>query len=821
MRIHKGSLILQSAAVVLLSVSPALAQRGRGGGGGMRGGGGGGMTRPAGGMQRPQGNFQRPSGGGGMTRPTGNYQRPGGGGMTRPAGGGGNLQRPAGGGGGGGNRPTTLPGNIGGGGGQRPGGGGGAGAGGNRPTTLPGNIGGGGGQRPGGGGGAGAGGGGNRPTTLPGNIGGGGQRPGGGGAGAGGGTGGNRPTTLPGNVGGGNRPGGGGGGAGTGGGTIGGNRPGGGNGTGDRPVTLPGQIGGGGNGNRPPWGGSGGTGDRPTLGGGGNRPGNRPGANGNGNGSGNNWGSGNWGLGNNSGNNSGNNVVNRPNNGTNNVVNRPNNSTNNVNNINNRPININNNTNVVNNNVSNNRYNNVSNNRNNNWGGNNWNGNRSNWNGNWNGNNWGGNRWGNTTVVNNFRGPGWSGARYGNWYHGGWNSGSFWTGFGVGAVSGWGLNSLYRPNYFGSGYGYGFTPYVPYAWAAPVYGSWGLGTVGASWVYSGYYNPFLTPATQTVVVQQPTTVVVQANQPAPTQSVVAFDYSNPIDVLSAPPEPTAADSAQKTFELARDNFKAGDYGRALSLADQALTQVNNDPVMHEFRALSLFALKRFDEAAAVNYAVLTNGPGWDWPTMVGLYPDVDTYTNQLRALEAASKEKPDAAPLQFLLAYHYMVQGHKPEAGEIFAKVAALQPKDTLSAKFAKTLGKVADLKAQQANAPAPAPADGNAAPNANANQPPPLAAPPTGYFGSWVANPADKVKINLTLSDDGGFTWAVTENGQTQTIQGKAGYSEKDGILVLQQQDGPPLAGKVTLDPAKGTFAFKPPDAPATAPGLAFAKSS
>ena len=37
------------------------------------------------------------------------------------------------------------------------------------------------------------------------------------------------------------------------------------------------------------------------------------------------------------------------------------------------------------------------------------------------------------------------------------------------------------------------------------------------------------------------------------------------------------------------------------------------------------------------YVVLTAGPGWDWATMVGLYPDVDTYTRQLRALEAAIK----------------------------------------------------------------------------------------------------------------------------------------------------------------------------------------
>ncbi len=78
-------------------------------------------------------------------------------------------------------------------------------------------------------------------------------------------------------------------------------------------------------------------------------------------------------------------------------------------------------------------------------------------------------------------------------------------------------------------------------------------------------------------------------------------------------------------------FRAGDYGGALALADQALAQLKSDPVLHEFRALTLFALKRYDEAAAVNYAVLSAGPSWNWATMINLYPSVEVYTAQLPA----------------------------------------------------------------------------------------------------------------------------------------------------------------------------------------------
>ena len=65
---------------------------------------------------------------------------------------------------------------------------------------------------------------------------------------------------------------------------------------------------------------------------------------------------------------------------------------------------------------------------------------------------------------------------------------------------------------------------------------------------------------------------------------------------------------------------AGDYQRALDLSDQVLKATPDASIVHEFRAMCLFALKRFDEAAAVDYAVLTAGPGWNWSTMAGLYP---------------------------------------------------------------------------------------------------------------------------------------------------------------------------------------------------------
>src|SRR5262249_5496758 len=155
------------------------------------------------------------------------------------------------------------------------------------------------------------------------------------------------------------------------------------------------------------------------------------------------------------------------------------------------------------------------------------------------------------------------------------------------------------------------------------------------WGYSSYYNPYAYGSSW------PTTVVVE--QP------VVYDYTQPISILAAGPEPGVLSEAVPIFDSARAAFLAGDYPRALDLTDQAIRQMPNDAALHEFRALVLFALQRYDEAASALYAVLSAGPGWDWATLSGLYPNVSVYTQQLRELENACGRSPGSAPGRFVL----------------------------------------------------------------------------------------------------------------------------------------------------------------------------
>jgi len=175
-----------------------------------------------------------------------------------------------------------------------------------------------------------------------------------------------------------------------------------------------------------------------------------------------------------------------------------------------------------------------------------------------------------------------------------------------------------------------------------------------------------------------------------------FDYSHPINSQSAPPMPAVVDSAANSFIVAGDAFKQRQYDKALELTDQAIRQTHNTRAAHELRALALFALQRYDEAAAAVSVVPWGGggQGWDWATLVSFYPSVAVYTDQLRALENYCGQNPASAPGRFVLAYHYAKQGHLGEAVQQLKRLAELQPNDTLSAGLIHELESMADATA-------------------------------------------------------------------------------------------------------------------------------
>ena len=116
-----------------------------------------------------------------------------------------------------------------------------------------------------------------------------------------------------------------------------------------------------------------------------------------------------------------------------------------------------------------------------------------------------------------------------------------------------------------------------------------------------------------------------------------------------------------------------------------------------------------------------------------------------------------------------------------FELMVKLQPKDQLAAQFVKLL---------TAPAEAPAAAEADSARAAETDQVRQLSPPPAALVGTWKAKPAPDLSIELTVREDGQFTWDVNTNGQVNSIAGETDYA--DGVLTLTQDDAPALVGKV-----------------------------
>jgi tetratricopeptide (TPR) repeat protein len=408
------------------------------------------------------------------------------------------------------------------------------------------------------------------------------------------------------------------------------------------------------------------------------------------------------------------------------------------------------------------------------------------------------NRVGNVNNVNvNRVGAGWHNPYMGyhqSWVHGYWNGhwpgGWGWRGYG-------GYGGFGYPGFWGGGLGWGLG--MGLGWGLS---SWLFGPMLYNWGYSNYYNPYYGGygGVGNTVVQQP----------------LGYDYSQPIDAQSPPPDEAVSSQAMSTFDSAREAFKAGDYAKALDLVDQSLKTMPNDATLHEFRALALFALKRYEEAAAALYAVLAVGPGWDWSTLISLYADPETYTHELRALESYCGQNPQAAPPRFVLAYHYMTQGNVEAAVQQFTTVSTLQPKDQLSAQL------IAQLQKTDQTAGSTEPATSILqTPTATTTAPTPAApaGKPGSLPGSWAAQPGAGTTISLAIRDQEHFTWKVTRQGKDQQFSGT--YSFENGILTLvQDQNKGMMVGNVSWQD-ETHFNFKVMGAAPNDPGLSFAKSA
>lgn len=360
---------------------------------------------------------------------------------------------------------------------------------------------------------------------------------------------------------------------------------------------------------------------------------------------------------------------------------------------------------------------------------------------------------------------------HGDWYHdcwnGDWHPGAgwnyMWDNYPVAAafgVTAWGVNRL--------AYGFGYAEY-----SNPYYG----GTGGYD-----YSEPIVSYDESATAAAAPDQTTTAATAPAP----------------------EATDPGTEAFDQARSEFQNGNSEKALSLLDTTLKTMPRDTVVHEFRSLVLFSLKRYPESAAAIYAVLAAGPGWDWTTMIGLYPDANTYTQQLRALEAFAKANPKSSDAHFLLGYHYLTAAHAQEASQQFKLAQAQLPDDKL---IAQLVG--------MSTPPDPKAPDSTSAAAPSVVVPEGKVLTVEKMEGKWRAS-SRGAHFQLELAKDGQFVWSFTRGKEKQTVKGAFAVDQNN--LAMEPDAGGTMLAEIDFS-SPTQFHFKMIGDDPKDPGLDFRK--
>lgn len=305
------------------------------------------------------------------------------------------------------------------------------------------------------------------------------------------------------------------------------------------------------------------------------------------------------------------------------------------------------------------------------------------------------------------------------------------------------------------------------------------------------------------------------------------NYSQPITVVASETAPSdekeATSKADLLMSQSLENFKKGDYLAALEGVNGAIAEFPGDGAFHEYRALILFALGKYGEAAGVLNPVLVSSPGWDWSTMIQLYNSSETYTGQLRKLEEYAKANANSAPAQFLLGYHYMVCTYLEQAAAAFAKAAELEPADRVAAQMAElaaasvTSGDSAEGAEGVVEKAEGAEPETSATPEEVAAAPPAAAVDLDQLLGTWSSDNGENGVVTLTLTDDGKFTWKFkATEGEPFEMSGDFNLGQAN-ILTLDSKDSQ-MAGTVSL-PEEGNMNFVLAGGPPGDPGLVFKK--
>jgi len=260
--------------------------------------------------------------------------------------------------------------------------------------------------------------------------------------------------------------------------------------------------------------------------------------------------------------------------------------------------------------------------------------------------------------------PGWG---YPGWSYSGWGRygyGNNFVNIGLGFGGGYGGGG-----YYGGGSG----------------GGYGGGGYGCSYAYNpscttgGYSDYGYAPVSYSLASLDGTAL--------PAGVTPVTDAAEVFPALPATDENPPAGTAPSAYaELGENEFKAGNYDKAATAWRHAIVEEPKNGILLMMLSQALFATGKFDEAAGSLQQGMLLLPEEAWGVVPQNYKDLygktGDYSQQLKALEAARKAKPDEPGLRFLLGYHYGYLGYAAEAVKELDHGLKIVPQDELAEKM-------------------------------------------------------------------------------------------------------------------------------------------
>lgn len=312
------------------------------------------------------------------------------------------------------------------------------------------------------------------------------------------------------------------------------------------------------------------------------------------------------------------------------------------------------------------------------------------------------------------------------------------------------------------------------------------------------------------------------------RSGAPVDYSLPVDTeqfLLTDREPQAL--AFGPLSEAMDLMRAGNYSQALARFDGLVAQDPGNVALHELRSLALFGLQRFDEAAETLYAVLSVAPGSNWTTMIAEFGSLEVYNRSLGALREHLRTPQHTSAGHFVIAYHYLSQGHSDAARVHFQRASEGEPRDQVSRLMIDLLP---DPKSS--GPPAAVIAETPEEAVSAVEQPPiedednvaekqeelaaEVARAAAPYLGQWNSRGAAGEPISVEFLDDGSFRWK--RGGTPPVFESEGRYEINSDMIGLQFATGALLLARIGKIES-GQVVVEPMRAPPGTAELTFSK--